>query len=335
MAYICKKIDPYEHEEQLCHLWRRNLANAPPNRFKWLYQQSKNIAEVHTWGLFKEQKLCGCLSLMAKTNYVSKKPAQKGAMFFDFMTDKSERTLFPAMLLVREVLKDAGNLGFNYLLASPNIKARIVFKRCGLGLKGCITGSRWVKILDFQRVMPKCLPKLLSKNIAYFLGAGSYCVSYLLGHYTNTKFKITYDFPEFSKKGKAGERSFLYNNNFIIWRYQLSPIAPYEFFTVNFSDDVIVIIYHANENNIYIDKILFADNKNISAALNLFSIHMSKNKADNISISVAGVNLIRKQLKMSMFVPRPFKYPLMVIILSGNCQSLTETALLFDGDMDF
>jgi len=243
MKYVTKEINPYEHEKQLCDLWRRNLRKISANRFDWLYRQSKGIVEVHTWGHYKEKKLCGCLSLMKEIQHDSMNQKQ-GGMFFDFMIDKSERTLFPAMMLVRQVIKDARRIGFDYLFALPNTSAKTVFNRCGLEEFEKV--SRWVKIIDFQSSVSKLLPgELFSNIIANILGGGLFSLSYLLSSLGCKKPEITKNFPPFTLKGKNPSSHLFNDEQFILWRYQYCPTKDYFIFFVKCTDDVVSIIFLA------------------------------------------------------------------------------------------
>jgi len=331
MKYISKKINPYEREEQLCDLWRRNLSKVSANRFDWLYRQSEAMVEVHTWGLYKEKKLCGCLSLMKEVQHDSMNQKQRG-MFFDFMIDKSERTLFPAMMLVRQVIKDARECGFNYLFALANTSARTVFKRCGLEEFEKV--SRWVKIIDFQSSVAKCLPgKLFPNIIANILGGGSCFLSYLSGFLGCKKAEITKNFPSFTLKGGKASSHLSSVERLILWRYLHCPTKDYFIFFVKCTDDVVSIIYHNKEKNIYIDKLLFSNIRHVSSALNLFSVEMKKQQMNRISISMAGSQLY-KQLKRAVFIPRYNEGHLLGIFLTEDNQFVPGDELMFDGDMD-
>jgi len=332
MKYVAKKINPYDYEEQLCNLYRRNLNNAPANRFKWLYRQSKGIADIHTWGLFKGQQLCGNLSLLKELRPGSMALAQQGGIFFDFMIDQSERTLFPAMLLVRQVIKDAGECGFHYLFGLPNTPARAVLKRCGL--VAFTTVSRWVKIIDFQLSVSRCLPgRLPSKIIAKLLGKGLCSLSYFLGSFACQNSEITTSYHRSTLEEKRKSFSLSHNEQFILWRYMSCPTKRYFVFSVSCADDVVSIIYHNENRNIFVDKLLYGNILNVSPALNFYSVQMKKRGMERISIAVAGAQL-DKQLKRAIFVPRCNDAHLLGIFLTAEHQFMPGEQLMFDGDMD-
>lgn len=332
MKYVAKKINPYDYEEQLCNLYRRNLNNAPANRFNWLYRQSKGIADIHTWGLFKGQKLCGNLSLLKVFRTSPMASAQQGGMLFDFMINQSDRTLFPAMLLVRQIIKGAGECGFDYLFGLPNKSARTVMKRCGL--VELTTVSRWVKIVDFQPSVAKCLPgQLFPRIIANILGKGLCPLSYLLGSLGCKKHEIMEISPPFTLKGEKASSHLSSDEQFILWRYLHCPTKDYFIFSVKCTDDVVSIIYHNEEKKIYIDKLLFSNIHHIGSALNLFSVEMKKQQMESISITMAGSQLC-KQLKCAVFFPRHNEGHLWGIFLTSEHQFVPGEQLMFDGDMD-
>lgn len=331
MKYTCKKIEPNSHEKQLRDLWLRNLEKAPPQRFEWIYRQANDIIDVHTWCLLKEQKLCGCLSLIGQLCYDSKGKKLRIGIFIDFMIDRGERTLFPAMLLVRYILKDARNYGFDYLFALPNSKARIVFNRCGLKMFDKVT--RWAKILNFQPVVMKYLPNnILSKKISHLLETLVYSLSYFLSHYSYKNIEIYNGFPQPCQIESNISFGYCLNSKFIEWRYQNNPIVSYDFFVTKVNNDIITVVYRYEERKVFIDKLFFTDIANVSIALNIFSVKMKKCGIESISIEVAGNHLFRKQLKKSMFVLRPQNRLLLGTCLSGAIEP--DELLMFDGDMD-
>ncbi len=122
----------------LLGLWHRNLPTAAEHRFDWLYGSGR----ARAWLLGEPGATpAGAAGLMLRRMSVAGQMVECGAAI-DLNVDQTQRSVGPALALVRAVSGAADREGRNVLFGLPNRSATAVMKRAGyreLGEFSCWT----------------------------------------------------------------------------------------------------------------------------------------------------------------------------------------------------
>jgi len=171
MAYQIRLFNKNEDKNTLFSLWGEKSEKNLQRRFEYMYG-ARARGQIKTSLLFdeKSQDIFGCLSLF--THKIRMKDDNfKLGINCDMFVKKEHRLLGPAVILLKSLIKDAREDGYQALLAMPNKMSAPVFQRVGYACIGDL--YRWVKIIKFEdklavKIKPKALLKIISKAFDFF-----------------------------------------------------------------------------------------------------------------------------------------------------------------------
>jgi hypothetical protein len=128
MAYhTCKlqELDTESTRQRITDLFRQNHTPDPEQRYPWLYRSEFARTNVISRLLLDDDRIVGIASAL-------RVPAEKLVMasFVNLLVDERHRTLGPALILEKELLRSACEaFRPDLLIAKPNPRSRVLFKR--------------------------------------------------------------------------------------------------------------------------------------------------------------------------------------------------------------
>jgi hypothetical protein len=130
MSYSVRRFRREEDSEKLFVLWGKVLKKPERERLDALYNDSLNGAS--TWMIYCEDGMdpVGSMSVLPLKISLKQEAAMLG-INCDMMITKEHRTLGPAVMLARSLVRGTRELGYDVLLAMPNEMSKPVFKRVG------------------------------------------------------------------------------------------------------------------------------------------------------------------------------------------------------------
>ena len=108
MSYSIKRFDIREDEEKLFSLWQKVLKKPYRKRLHALYNDSSHGAS--SWIIYCDNKAdpVGCLAVLP-LNILNPKDTTKFGMNHDMIITKENRTLGPAVMLARSLVRAQKN----------------------------------------------------------------------------------------------------------------------------------------------------------------------------------------------------------------------------------
>ncbi len=336
MNYSCRLFNPASDKEVIKDLWIRNMNLVSPMRFMWLYEYSTPVADVYTWLLYRDDVPCGCISIL-KRNLVYRDQNISCGIAIDILVDKAQRTVFPAITLIRSALEGAKELGFQILLSFPNKMAQPIFLRCGFQ-KVCMP-YRFSRIINYQTKLnnilnSSLLTKLLSlviKNFERALLDSLHRIPFRKieeGHTFYVEKDITDYIPDQFHLVKVPG----YNE----WRYETNPLRKYDSYCIKMNSVSGSVIYYMESGTAIIEDIQCTNPKWVGLLLYMFVRYLRKSQVNSISLYAVMGSYLSYQLSTAGFIRRMSDRYLLGIdlISSGLVQKLKDNIMLFDGDMD-
>ncbi len=143
MAYHTRKLQELDTEatrQRIVELFHQNGTPDPEQRYPWLYRSEYARSQVLTRLLLHDDEVVGIASAMRiPVNGLSL------VSFVNLLVDERHRTLGPAMILEKSLLKSACTTFCpDLLIAKPNPKSRILFKRMKFADLGAIPRYSWI-----------------------------------------------------------------------------------------------------------------------------------------------------------------------------------------------
>jgi len=337
MKYYCRPFDLDEDRQIIENLWQRNLPKVPDLRFDWLYKDSYPATNIFSWLLFKGDNSCGSISIFTRDFKFGDEVIPCGT-FIDIIVDKSHRTMFPALTLVRAAVKGAQALGLDFLWAYPNEKAQPVFSRCGF--KEIFQPARWSRIINFHSKIDLYVHNPLRKKlISKIISIVTTSVLSLMNVSFSKNVDVVFHFLPGLSRYTSSINNYLeptLKDSFIKWRYEKNPIRTYKFYSVRINSGGVSIAYFIDSMIVIIDAIYYSNVKLISIALHKFAGFLSELNIDAISLGTTDIKLLNSPLKKAGFIRRYSDRKLLGFELNtkGLFDEIDSHVLMFDGDMD-
>lgn len=146
MTYRVCPSDLVADRDAILGLWHRNLPEADPTRFAWLYDRGPTLGLVLR---SDSDEAVGSAGLMRRTLRAFGRDVEAGQAV-DLNVDRQHRTIGPALALQRAVIDQAGQAGLPLIYGFPNAQSAAVHRRTGYREIGRL--GRWVKPLSFRRL---------------------------------------------------------------------------------------------------------------------------------------------------------------------------------------
>ena len=271
----------------LLDLWRRNLPTAAEHRFDWLYGSGRSQA----WMIGEHgAPPMGAAGLLLRQTAVEGTVIPGGSPI-DLNVDQTQRSVGPALTLVRSILNTADHEGRSILFGMPNRAATAVMKRAGYREIGEF--SAWTKLLSIEQLLrgklrPRWAARLVAPVINQGLAwAGSEWRTRLpknivvqsvvsFDHRFDTLWqRVTNRFDV------IGERT----EGFLNWRFTQCPDLNYQVFTLNdrATQELLgYVVWYVDEGAFSISDLLAVDEPTTALLLAEFSRHARRMKASAI-----------------------------------------------------
>ncbi len=302
--------DVSELREPLLELWRRNLPDASPSRFKWLYESGR--AEALLLG---EPQVVGSAGLLRRRFAIAGEVVSGGAAI-DLNVDESQRSVGPALTLARALIRMAEQGGLACLYGLPIQRAAAVLKRSGYRQIGVV--SNWTKLLrsEFK------LRGVLRSRFAARLAAPFVDMALRLksSHRPLPADVVVASPAAFDERfdrlwnsaanrfGVLGERS----ADYLTWRFSQCPDLKYEIFTLARHGVLLgYVVWYRSADSVCIADML-AEKDSTDLLLSEFTRLARRERADAIRLSCFGSPEFYRQVEAAGFSRRQDSYPVLV-----------------------
>jgi hypothetical protein len=260
------------------------------------------------------------------------------------LVSKKHRTLGPALMVLKALVKGCGELGYQTLLAMPNVKSQPVFKRVGYKKAG--TAYRWSKVLRSEDKIRHFIKyDIVRKTAAAFIdmalkfASAEFWIKF-------RQFKLLRDstekdvaleqvvFPESPMAKNILEKS----PEYLKWRYAgICPGNP-ELFALYSEDQLLgYVIYTLNRKEVIVQEFFLPDSKpGIHVLLSRFVEKMRRQGHSTISVLHYGPEHFEKLLKQHGFVKREGRDVFAIVLNSVTSDFLGVLSKIswFEGDLD-
>ena len=312
MGYRVKRFFFDHDKEQLFSLWRQVLGNPDIKRLNDMYADN-GYGQPSTWLLIHDgtDAPIGSASVFPR-RIISAGESVLVGINCDMLMLKKHRTLGPALILLKALIKESEELGYQALLAFPGEKAKVVFQRTGY--KNIGPAFRWAKILNSKEKLSKFFSNtaalntfsLLSNSILKLITFESWArILYPKVWMKSIGRQLSLeemDFPE-----SSSERSQLVKNNeYMNWRYRLLRPEPPKVFVLFLSGNLMgYIFYSSTENEVIIYDLFFAELPGIFHVLMAKFINsIRKKELNSVSLLYFGPQSFTEKLKLHGFIKR-------------------------------
>lgn len=344
MAYQIRLFNKDEDRNKLFALWREKSDKNLQRRFEYMYG-GRARCRIKTSLLFdeKSQDAIGCLSLFTH-NIRLKGNNFKLGVNCDMFVKKEHRLLGPAVILLKSLLKDAREDGYQALLAMPNKMSASVFQRVGYTRVGEL--YRWVKIIKFEdklavKIKHKAALKIISKAFDFFFEFFSWewvwRISYFLAKGRFSAQEIKFDeinFDEHLKITNILEKP----PEYIEWRYYGMDNNDSKVFALTKNGlSAGLMIYYVRGQDVILQDILIPKSLwAMKIMLSAFTRKMRARKMKSISALFLGRGKMMKLLQSFGFLRRESRSLYLHTFdpkFENNFADKYELDL-FEGDMD-
>ena len=312
--------------EPLLGLWQRNLPTAAEHRFDWLYGSGR----ARAWLLGERDSTpAGAAGLMLRRMSVAGRLVECGAAI-DLNVDQTQRSVGPALALVRAVTSAADREGREVLFGMPNRSATAVMKRAGyreLGEFSC-----WTKLLSSEQKLQgvlrsrwasRLLAPLTDKTLQLLSSewrtrAPRDVVAEPLSHF-DSRFDRLWSHAS-RRFDVIGERT----EDYLGWRFTNCPDLDYEIFTLaeRATGELLgYVVWYADEGAISISDLLAIDEPTTSLLLAEFSRFARRTRSSAIRFGCFGSPEFYRRLQRAGFQRRQNRHPVL-----GRLREAAEAA---------
>ena len=310
----------------LLGLWQRNLPTAAEHRIDWLYGSGR----ARAWLLGERDCApAGAAGLMLRRMSVAGRMVDGGAAI-DLNVDQTQRSVGPALALVRAVTGAADREGRAVLFGMPNRSATAVMKRAGYREMGEF--SCWTKLLSSEQKLQgvlrsrwasRLLAPLTDKTLhlmssEWRIRAPRDVVAEPLSHFDSRFDRLWHRAA--CQFDVIGERTADYLN----WRFTSCPDLDYEIFTLaeRATGELLgYVVWYADEGAISISDLLAIDEPTTSLLLAEFSRCARRSRSSAIRFGCFGSPEFYRQLQLAGFQRRQNRHPVL-----GRLGAATEAA---------
>ena len=313
----------------LLDLWRRNLPTAAEHRFDWLYGSGRSRA----W-LLKEQNALpiGAAGLLLRRTAVEATVVEGGSPI-DLNVDQTQRSIGPALALVRAITNAADSDGRSILFGMPNHSATAVMKRAGYREIGEF--SSWTKLLRTERLLRGKLRSSLASRLVAPLLDNALQLSSVEWRTRLPADVIACDVSCFDGRFDAlwlrtierfdviGERTESYLN----WRFTQCPDLNYQIFTLasRVTNELLgYVVWYADDGAVSISDLLAVDDHTTTLLLAEFSRRTRRDGASAIRLDCFGAAGFYRLLKSAGFYRRKNRHPVLCRF-GGEVREQTRT----------
>lgn len=335
MGYWLDSIDLDAGAAKIPSLWKSNFTDRSADelsllrdKYNWYYQGNP-YKHGKSWLLKngKNSEAVGTAGIGYRKLKVKGRSVLTG-LAADFSVNKSHRSLWPAIILMRKVYEQVGN-GVEVVYGLPNELAVVPMKRVGFHLMGYMV--RYAMMLNAENYLKKyvsnnLLVSTLSKPFNTILRARSMGrrTGLLAGHATTNieNFDIGFDNLSEAMSDRFAilcDRS----SQFLDWRYRQCPTRHYKTFCLKDPGKSLlgyIIYYLAGGDRIFIADMAFKNDQVLDILLAMFVVEMRNKKMSLISLGFFGSSDIKRKLVDFGFRPRQERRA--IVLTAGDDKGL-------------
>jgi hypothetical protein len=299
--YTVQHFDPQADRDTILDLWRRNLPEASPSRYQWLYGRDR----ASGWLLRSEtDEVVGSTGIMERRMQIGGSQFMVGQAI-DLNVNADHRSLGPALELQRAVVRTVEQSRYHLMYGFPNERSERMLIHLGYRTLGSV--ERWAKLLRSEGrleryVRPKLVRKLIGRAVDFALRLA--CDELSSQAWADLQFadSVGFDarFDALWQDGRrkyyiAGDRSSRYLN----WRFGRCPDLPHHVFTMSRAgknDLLAYLIYSRRGDIVNMDDFFAADHAYFYPLLAAFVRLTRRTDAEAILTSYIGPAAIGQSL---------------------------------------
>ena len=316
MTYTVAQTETNAVRDDILALWARNLPEASPQRYDWLYENGPTQGWVVR---DDDETIIGSIGMMDRTMKVFNDICRTGQPV-DFNVDKQHRTVGPALQLQRRLTEavDDGQLALSYGL--PNEQAQPVLRRVGYRATGIM--GRWTKPLRTYDVLGDYLKnRSFRKAASVVLDAGLQLTSPETRRCRRRgiraeivdRFDDRFDRLWAAARDKyaiIGQRT----SDYLQWRFAECPDVRYR--TLTLCDDcdrlLAYLTYSQDKGRAYIGDLLFVNDADLELLLCEFIWLLRRQRKEAATMIFHGNSFIKNILRKFGFRYRPSQWQVLV-----------------------
>lgn len=328
MKYYVKKASLKRDKNSIIEFWNSNRDHKLDEKFDWIY--TKNPDGYAIVFLLKEEqtdKTCGIATVFPRFLSCNEKKIN-AAFNGDLFIEKKHRTLFPAILLLKSILKDKTISEYDLICSFPNRHADILFKRLKYKKVGDLT--RYVRVIKTKKHLSQRFNNFVALLLSPLLDLSLYLKYDLKAIACSKK---DYIIENSYSADNCGERIFKENivddhiyglrqNSYMRWKFYDNPIREHKFLSVsrnNEPENQGYIVYAQIENGYEIRDISFPKSeRTLKILVHEFIKRARKGKAEVIEFSCAANSEIKSILNKFGIVERKKTRSIYIKQLSEN-----------------
>ncbi|RJQ24527.1 GNAT family N-acetyltransferase [Candidatus Parcubacteria bacterium] len=315
MGYSIRQFQLSADKDDLFELWEAVLLNSNQERMRRMYSDNSYGVPL-SWLVIsdEEAKPVGSVSAFPRQLIVEGAEYRMGVNC-DMLMLKAHRTLGPALMALKSLIKGCSGQGYHFILAMPNKKSQPVFKR--VGYKKIGTAYRWTKILRseeklsryikyvfLQKTMSRCIDDFLNYiSFESWIRIWRYKLWNYISHEKNEPIEKAQFIDEIDFSPELGTTS-----GFLKWRYSKSICKGNpSIFNVSCNQNIIgLIVYTLNDTEVIVQDAIFIhdDEKEAELLVSKFIHKMRSLGYASISVLHFGAEHFEKLLQKFGFIKR-------------------------------
>ena len=339
MRYSVVPGDSQADQEQLLRLWTnhffRNQTKAR-SRYQWMYADNPE-GPPKIW-LVKdaEGSVVGATAVAARRLRILGREVLAGQAV-DLVVEPEHRTVLPALLLHRAILRELPNSDFDLLYGFPNERSEKVVLRAGYRRLGAL--RRWSRPLRVRdRLEPLLRWKPLTRASSLFVETGLRLTWHpALRGGVRDCYGAVLDEPPLGLNdlghgsGLGCQALGCRSGKFLAWRFKGGP-ARHRFFQVTRTDSTLLgyIAFRIDDGSASVSDFFAIDVGAMTRVFLVFSEWIRTSGAKTISLSFMGSPLFQDSLQRSGFFRRDSEGS--VVVYPGPSLSPEETETVMDKD---
>lgn len=313
-------------------------------RTRWIYQQNPSgAAVVCTVKHSASDENMGLLSLCRRQIWTSRGLVQ-AAILCDLVTDKSHRTLGPAILLIQEALVAAKQLGLDRVYGWPNERSIVLFKRLSTAQRSDVDIYR--RYFDWSTILAGKIPRLPAKLIGGVVKCADALCAAIVQRICDRHFVIKHldSFgPEFDEVWIESRERYdeigVRDATFLNWRFGHNSDSEHKIFCLyarKTKKPAGYIVYkELTEESVEISDFLAIDGRFTERTLLwVFCNHTRRSGTDKVSLVFAGNKNTRKNLWLSGFISVDSRAAISFPIAAATMQKVDVNTHITQADHD-
>jgi len=305
MSYSVHQSNLDADRDQILALWRRNLPNASPGRYAWLYESGTAASWLVTP---PSGEVVGAVGLMNRRLCAFGNPLRVGQAI-DLNVDAEHRIIGPALKLQRAIVERVKQDGFDFVYTVAPTGSEPIARRAGFHDLGSL--QRWIRPLRLSKNLSARLGKPRLGRIAAPIVNPLLAVETLARGWRRRSDGRAepveqFDAPFDALWDKAARRFAVIGErtaDYLGWRFGQSPSFCHKIFGLrnDRNDLAAYLVYHHRDRLVYIGDFFFDDFSNLKRLLCAFACQMRHAKAEALVAAFFGADSVSRALRRSGF----------------------------------